>query len=169
MDLPQNLPDCLIACDCERLACGGQRKSDLEARSFTQFAFDVDVAAVITNDAVAERVVDLRQVFGRDAEAGVPHADHDGILIRPGRNFELASARHGVARVEDQVHQHLLQLGRVAGRERQAVGVVTHDLDLGVAQLRLEQLDRVVKDAVQINRRVPRLTDAREIEQVVDD
>src|SRR5262249_58214979 len=43
----------LIARDGEHLAGGGQRKSDLEARSFTQFAFNVDVTAVISDDAVA--------------------------------------------------------------------------------------------------------------------
>src|SRR5262245_3367357 len=87
----------LIACCREQWTAGGQRQGDLETCSFAEFAFDVDVAAVVADDAVAdgeaqpgpfadllsgeERVVDLRQVFGRNAEAGVADFDHGGIFI----------------------------------------------------------------------------------------
>src|SRR5215475_6702302 len=82
----------------EQLAGAGQRQGDLEAGSFADLAFDVDVAPVVADYAVAdgeaeprpladllrceERVVDLRQVFGRDAEAVVADFDHGGILVR---------------------------------------------------------------------------------------
>src|SRR5262245_6591583 len=88
----------------KQLTGAGQRQGDLESRSFAKIAFDVDVPAVVADDAVAdgeaeprsladlfrgeERVVDFSQVFRRDAEAGVSDFDYDGILIRLGRNFE---------------------------------------------------------------------------------
>ncbi len=54
---------------------------------------------------------------------------------------------------EQQVGEDLLELAGVAVDGRQVVGVLARDLDAALAQLRLQQLQRVVEDAVRDSRR----------------
>ena len=56
-----------------------------------------------------------------------------------------------IARIEHQVREHLLQLAGVAENLRRIRIVVANDFDLTAAQLRLEQLQRVVQHATDVD------------------
>ena len=57
-----------------------------------------------------ERVVDSRDVFGCDSNAGVPKIDYQRAVDRAGVYGQLAAVGHSVTRVQDQVHENLLKL-----------------------------------------------------------
>ena len=157
----------LIAGSGKLLVSSRHRQRDLECGSFADLAFDSDVAAVIADNAVTDseakpgsfanlfggekRIVDFGQMFWRYAYASVAESDDDRIEVRFGGDFQTSALRHGVACVQNQIHENLLQLGCIARRKRQLNGVIADNPDFGVAKLGFQQLDCVVQHAVQIH------------------
>ena len=100
-----------------------------------------------------ERIVDAREMLRRNAGAGV--GDLDDAAIRPSTRVDdrqPAAARHRVARVQEQVQEHLLQLVLDAERPAPAIGdssrrtLIRADLEL-----MLEQREHVADDGVEID------------------
>ena len=58
-------------------------------------------------------IVDPVQMFGRDPMAGIGHFHLHAGAVPPGTDFERASARHGVARIQEEIQKHLLQLSLI--------------------------------------------------------
>ena len=89
-------------------------------------ALAVDRALVLAHDAVGdrqaeagaladrlgreERIVDARQVLARNARPGVADFGHDSPVFDARADRQPAALRHRVARVQEQVQEHLLQL-----------------------------------------------------------
>src|SRR3954452_19726241 len=57
-----------------------------------------------------KRIVDARQLLRGDARTRVSHLGDGGVAVHPRRNRQPASAWHRVARVQEQVEEHLLEL-----------------------------------------------------------
>ena len=119
---------------CLFAACGATADRDdasgsveREARALADGAVAGDRAAVLLHDAVGdrqaeagaladllrreERIVDPRELFGRNPGAGVGDFDRRAdraLRLRDDR--EPAALRHRVARVQEQVQEHLLEL-----------------------------------------------------------
>src|SRR2546425_4857682 len=122
-------------------------------RAFTGAALDEDAAAVFLYDSIRqsesqtrslsgflrgeEGIVNAGDMLRGDAYARVAEVDNQRGIDRACVYREPAAAGHRVARVQDQVHKDLLQLRSAAVRRREALTEVAHDLELGVAQLRL--------------------------------
>src|SRR5918993_3937952 len=142
----------------------GDGERDAEGGAATGRALDGDVAGVLLHDAVGdgeaeagaapdalgreERVVEAGDVLGRDADAGVDDLDGDGAVgaaaALGGRAERDATARgDGVARVQQQVREDLLELARVAEDGRQFVRELARDLDLAVPELGLKEFESV--------------------------
>src|ERR1043165_6166130 len=137
-------------------ACPPSRgQGDAEGRAPPGRALDGDVAGVLLHDAVRdgeaqpraapdalrgeEGVVDARDVFGRDADAGVGDLDGDGVqLVRARAQRDVAAAGDGVAGVQEKVGEDLLELAGVAVDARQIFRVLAAQLDAAVAELRLK-------------------------------
>ena len=95
-----------------------------------------------------ERVHDPGQVLGRDAHPGVRELDPHGgpaVVQRAGAGAQRqgAALRHGVAGVGEQVQEHLPQLLPVGVDGRHVRGELLHDGDLPLAQVVLDQFDRL--------------------------
>src|SRR5450432_2277621 len=68
-----------------------------------------------------ERIVDAMNVLGVDAVPAVEHVDpHAAVAIARSLHFEYAPRRHCVARIDEQIEKHLLQLARITGDSRRA-------------------------------------------------
>src|SRR5690242_5840183 len=69
-----------------------------------------------------ERIEDAVNVFARNSCAGIRDFDFDAAVVRAGADFEHPSTRHGIARVQKQIQEYLLQLvgGAMHGRQRLA-------------------------------------------------
>src|ERR1700755_2429731 len=178
---------CSVARGLQSRARGGGRESYAEDRASARRALDGDVAGVLLHDAVRdregepspaphalrreERVVDARDVLGRDADAGVADFDVDGVaLVGGGAERYAAAVGDGVARGQEQVREDLLKLARVALTARQFLRVVARYLDVGLPELRLKKLQGVFEHAVQVDfREVRDAARAREVQEVVDD
>ena len=102
--------------------------------------------------------------------APVSLTQHDHLIaLATRRDRDPAALRHGVARVEEQVEEHLLQLV-LDGAHHRPVGLqVLAHLDAGGAELVLEQRQHVVDDDVQVDRARLALRRTREVQQAVDD
>src|SRR5208283_1835682 len=114
----------------------GYRQFQPEASSAIRPVGNFDRAAMLLNDTVRdgkteagafvrtlggeEGIVDAAEMLGRDAVAGIRYVDLDGAAFPPRANFQSASARHGVAGVEEEIQEDLLELARVAVDGRQA-------------------------------------------------
>src|SRR3954471_24488120 len=120
---------CLICSVARGLqVCAGVdgRKRDAKRGAFARRALDGDVARVLLDDAVGdgeaqaraapdafgreEGVVNLGDVFGRDADARVRDFDQQRPVVRRGRReLDAPAFGNGVARVEDQIRKDLLE------------------------------------------------------------
>ena len=89
--------------------------------------------------------------------------------LPPGADRQGPAIRHGLAGVEDQVHQDLLELVSVAVDQRQVL--IENGLDLDMVQLELVVDDRhgVGDDLVERGRLEHGLLLTRELHQVLDD
>src|SRR5271169_4448724 len=149
----------------------------------------VDLSGVFLNDAVGyrqpqagaagmaglgfglggeKRIVDAMNVFLRDAAAGVRHRDADVVPVARG-DGERASRGHGVFRVEEQVQEDLLQLSGVAEDRRQVRMQLRHNFDAGGFELVLQQRQRVLNNAIQVDVVELGTRSPREVQQAVDD
>src|SRR5262245_1056142 len=61
-----------------------------------------------------ERIVDLVDVFRRNAAAGIGHLDLDAGAVPRSNAQRATGCRHGVFGIDEQVEKHLLQFPRVA-------------------------------------------------------
>ena len=170
---------------CASYALGVRRPQHGRGRPRPRRAGEIDPAAMVAHDAGRdrqpqpgslaprlgreERIEDRLQVLGRDARALIddPDADHPAVR-REGFQADVPIRLRGIARVEEQVHQHLLQLIRVGGQHRQ---VVLHgDVELDVARVQLpgQKLARAIDGVLQRHRPALRRRPAREIENLTD-
>ena len=85
----------------------------------------VDFPGVFFDDAVAhgeaqagaaaggfggeERIEDAVQIFARNADAGVGDFHFHGAVVRRCAHFEHAAGGHGVARIHEEIQEHLLR------------------------------------------------------------
>src|SRR3989338_369136 len=144
-----------------------QREFDQERSALAGARAAVDGAAVLLDDAVAdgqaqagapagglggeEGVVDLAQVLRGDADAGVADLDLDAAVVVAGADGELAALRHGVAGVDQQVQEDLLELAGVAADDRQGLVQLGFHFGSARAQLRLHQAQGVTQGAGQVH------------------
>ena len=77
------------------------------------------------------------------------------------REFELAALRHGVARVDAQVHQHLIDLRLVAVERPQVVGYAHVERDI-LGQRIAQHPDGFADDVVEFERQPRAAGSARE-------
>src|SRR3974390_3716945 len=130
---PFTLPRGMTAAsDMDCLPAQGEVES--EGRAATGIAFDPNLPGVFLNNAVGhretescasvlaflggrlggeERIVDAMNVFGRNAGPGVGAAYTHEVAVGGG-NVQLATAGHGVFRVEEQIQEYLLEPSRVS-------------------------------------------------------
>ena len=133
-------------------------------------AVDLDRSAVLLDDAAAKReaepgsfpgglggeewledlVLDLR----RDAWPRVTHLESHatmrGIVARRDRDAARARApAHGLVRVCQEVHEHLIELVWIGPEPRQALLEVERELHVGRPELVGEKLDRLFDDCLQ--------------------
>src|SRR5947209_5462849 len=129
-------------------------------------AVDLDLAAVLLDDAIADRQAeaDVRPLvlggeegledalldLGRDALAGVGDGEADLPVARERRYREAPARRHGGARVGGEVEQHLRQLSRVSPRARLFAVEDELEHDLLIFDQRLGQAQRVLDQLVEI-------------------
>src|SRR5262245_24429821 len=98
-----------------------------------------------------------------DSHTRVAEPDDDRLINRLSRDFQSSSIWHGISRVENQIHKDLLQFGRVAGRKREFLSVISYYLDLSIPKLRFEELNRIVNHSVQVDHGESRIADARKV------
>ena len=166
-----------------------RRQAQREARALPDGAGAADGAVVLVNDPVGdrqaqsgaaadrfrgeERVVDPRQVLGGNARSRVGHLGDGAIAVDACRDRQPATPRHRVARVEEQVQEHLLQLMLDAEDLHGRGGQLSSDLDLCRRELMLEEREHVGDHRIEIHGRsfLARETGAwtRQIEQAVHD
>src|ERR1017187_6064376 len=133
--------------------CGGPgyRQFQTEAGAAIQPVGNFNRAAMLLNNTVGhrqaesrsfvralggeKRIVDAAQMFGGDPMARIGHFHLHAGSVPPGAHFQGASARHGVAGIEEEVQEYLLQFAGVAVDGRQAGIQVALDLNSGLLQL----------------------------------
>jgi len=110
----------------------------VEAGAAAGLVVNLDGAAVLLNDTVCDRQAEARpfasslggeegivnavDVFRVDAVPAVDHVDlHPALVLVRRPDFEHAAGAHGVARVDEQVQEDLLQLARIAGDGRRRI------------------------------------------------
>ncbi len=87
-----------------------------------------------------------------------------------GGNPDRAAGRNRVARIQQQIGEHLLEFAAVAEDLRRIGIVAAHDFNLVAAQLRLKQLQGVVEYAADVEfGKLGGVAGARKIQQVIDD
>ena len=108
----------------------------MESRAFAGLAVHFDLSSMFAHNSVGnrktqtgalarglggeERIVDTTQMFRGNSRTGVPDFRIDGAIVAPGANGQRTALLHRVARVQEKVEEHLLQLACIAldGRER---------------------------------------------------
>ena len=86
-----------------------------------------------------ERIVNPRELFGGNARSRVADFDAGSLLAATGDDTQPAPLRHRVARVEEQVQEHLLELVFDALHQWGSGREFLADLDAAVLQLVLEE------------------------------
>ena len=102
-----------------------------------QLAIDFNDAVVFLNNSVGdrepqprpflgtfgaeERIIDSRQIFGRDTLPCVGDFDVGKTALGPSSNGKRSARRHRVTRIDEEVQKYLLQFSRVAAYGRQIV------------------------------------------------
>src|SRR6185436_6035336 len=86
-----------------------------------------------------ERIVNAREVLSRNAVAGVGDLGDGFAAFDARRNRQPAAARHRIARVEEQVQEHLLELELVADHVDGRGVQLAPDLDAALFKLMFEQ------------------------------
>src|SRR5256885_13619605 len=127
-----------------RMTDSGEMDVDVRSRSgpgaesdFSSMLVDYSVAdgqaqarAAAVRLGGEKRVENAMNVFPGDARAGVGNFHFDAAVVRGGAHLQHAAARHGVARIQEEIQKNLLQLiGRAAhGGER--IAQLFDDLNL---------------------------------------
>src|SRR6476646_2686678 len=89
-----------------------------------------------------EWIVNLVQIFGANACAGIADIHAGTRFLAPRTHLESPAALHGVARVEEQVEEYLLQFAGVAVDRPQLRIEFGVDLYACLGQLMLQQRER---------------------------
>src|SRR6478736_10361959 len=167
----------------------GQRKIQMKRRSLAGATLHANLARVFLDDSVRnrqaqpgtsllaclrcsfrgeERIVDPRNVFGRNATSSISDADADARAVRRGHP-DRPTRRHRILRVQEQIQKDLLQAPGVSLDGRKVIGKFALNRDARSAELMIEQGQRVEHNAVDVY--IPELcaAGAREVEQVADD
>src|SRR5664280_2585641 len=140
-----------------------QWQPDPEGRAPAQVALKLDPSAMGSDDALhdhqaqagafflrgIERFEDAVDLLLWDASAGIRHADPDAIGTFSRLQREGAALGHGLESVLDEIHQDLLDLGGVHGRQRQGLCQPRFYIESAVIQLRPQQLQRLFHDLVE--------------------
>ena len=162
-----------------------RRQRDLEGGALARVALDEDRAPVLLHDPVRdrqpepgaladalggeERVVDAPDVLAADPVAGVAHLDHHGVVVGMRAQRQPAAARHRVARVQDQVEEHLLDAVLVAAHRRHVLRQLAPHPDPRAVELVLDEREHVGQHLVHVDLLELGPARAREVEQPVDD
>ena len=115
-----------------------------------------------------ERVEDLVLHLGLDAAPGIGEDHPDRAVGLSDGDVEASAVRHGVAGVQDQVQEHLLDLVRV-DLERRRIVHIRADLDLFELMVVPHQAQRVLQDVPEARRHLLARVEPREIAQVPHD
>src|SRR5438034_6444302 len=115
---------------------GGDRgKLQVEASAAARPAIDLDGATMLLNDTVSDRqaearpfvrslggekwIVNAMDMLRIDAVSAVHHIDpNTAVVLNRGVDLQHPARRHGVAGVDEQVQENLLQLAGIAGDGR---------------------------------------------------
>ena len=95
--------------------------------------------------------------------------DHFPFQVEPGGHGQAPGAAHRLGGVDDEVHEHLLDLRRVDDGIGQAVGVVPDHLDVVEQGPVLHQREALLDDGAEVDRLLLRLLGPGEVEQAPDD
>src|SRR6187397_2053740 len=88
-----------------------------------------------------------------NADAGIRDFDRDIAAANPGRHGEPAALRHGIARIQEEIEKHLLQLVLLALDEDGRFCEFAPDLYPAGSELVLEQRQHIADDDVYVDGR----------------
>jgi len=93
-----------------------------------------------------ERLEHTAVLLWTDAVSPILHAHVDNSSLGPSRRDEdkplgRRGRGHGIHRVHDEIQQDLLQLHRIAPRQKRAVFQIKPDVDIAADQLAVQQAD----------------------------
>src|SRR5216683_570861 len=91
-----------------------------------------------------KRIENPVNVFAWNSRAGIHDFDFDAAVVRAGSHFQDAAGRHGIARVEKKIQEHLLQLVGGATHRGQPVSEIFHYLNLRGLQRMREKFKRLL-------------------------
>src|ERR1039458_2820518 len=80
-----------------------------------------------------EWIVDAMQVLRRDPVAGIGNLHPRTQPVGPRAHFQGAARAHGVARVQEQVEEHLLQFPGIAVHQRDRKSTRLNSSHLGIS------------------------------------
>ena len=146
---------------------GRQRHRQGEPCALADDAVAVDDALVLLDDPVGDgqpearatadglgrekRIVDPGKLLGWDPRASIGNFHHDAAGFHPARDRQPAAAWHRVARVEEQVQEHLLELVLDAEHRDGKRGELPPHSDSPDRELMLEQGEDVTDHRVQVH------------------
>ena len=115
----------------------------------------------------------MRQLFLRDARAGIRYRDSNEVTVRGRRHGNLSSARRKLDRVSDEVREHLADALGVSADGRNLLRHRDGELEPCLLHERTHRLQRPFDqhrriDRQLIHRQASRL-DARHVEQILDE
>src|SRR5215213_9919843 len=145
----------LVADGLEAGADACARQGDAESCAVTRCAVDSYSPGVFLHDAIrhcepeagslsdafrrVERIVDLRDVLGCDADTRIGNlCDERSIIGCIGCDDNSSAVGNRITRVQDQISEDLLQLTGVSVSLGRVLVVASNDLDLAETQLRFE-------------------------------
>src|SRR5690606_33981662 len=140
------------------------RKMDVKDRAAARLASDMDLSAVIGDDAVAdgqthsrsislggeEGIEDPGHVFRLDSASVILHADMNPVAQLSPPNPHLSLFSEGLQAVLDQIDQHLLQLFRIPFHHHRGGGRFRRQLMAVQDGLRFQQSEHVGDQPVQL-------------------
>src|SRR5271157_3121484 len=160
------------------------RELDVEGSAPAWRRADINSTGVFFDDPVAhrqaetcaapcrfgreKRIKNLMDVFTGNAVARVNNLYLDAAIVRGSAHFQHSACRHGIARIQEQVQENLLQLIGGAAHRRKAIGELLDDANLRGLQGMRDQRQRFFHNAIQVH--IGKLAGARsrEIQQVID-
>src|SRR5205823_4739883 len=153
-------------CSCAQFLVGVLRRlgqTDANGRARSALALDFERAMVVLDDVGGdgqaeagaltaffggeEWVHHRRQMLARNADAVVFDLENDAALVlrSAGSDMAVAARSAGVASVDEEVDEHLLELAGISRHRRHGQRRLDDELDLGVAKPVLEEGARVAE------------------------
>src|SRR5882724_6676714 len=157
-------------------------KGEGERRAEARRAPNVDLAAVLLDDAVdegesqsrslrlrgEEGLEDVREVARRDALAGIGHRDLEHVAPHGGGDAQFAALRHRLHRIQAEIPQDLPELLRVDGPEH-GRGELANDLEAARTGAVLQQQEYLLGGGGHVEGRDRQRRGPRVLEEVLDD